>query len=297
MNKNRKQRMKWVAKRPLYADYLLIITGTAILALSIQWFYDPVGLVTGGFTGIAIIVKLTSLALVENGIPLWMTNLMLNIPVFLIALKIKGKQFVGRSGFATLLLSVWLYVIPAVDMAQKDPLLAAVFGGVLSGVGIGFVLLAKATTGGTDLLAVLFQRRLRQYSVVQVMQVIDGAIVLAGLYVFGLKTGLYAVIAIYISAKVSDALLEGMKFSKAAFIITDRYQQTAQALMEQLNRGVTGFFAKGMYSGEEKCILYCVVSKKEIVDLKELVVDIDKNAFVIVSDAREVLGEGFISSV
>lgn len=286
--------IKWLGKKPPWADYLLILAGTGCMGLGIQWFYDPSGLVTGGFTGIAIIAKLASLSFVSGGIPLWLTNLALNIPVFLIALKVKGKRFVGRTGIATVLLSAWLYLIPSMDMAQQDPLLAAVFGGVISGVGIGLVLLARATTGGTDLMAVLIQKKLRHYSVVQIMQVIDGMVVLAGLYAFGLKTGLYAVIAIYIVSKVSDALMEGMKFSKAAYIITDHYDEMAKVLMEQLNRGVTGFHAKGMYSQNEKCILYCVVSKKEIVDLKEIVAKLDAKAFVIVSDAREVLGEGFI---
>lgn len=264
------------------------------MALGIQWFFDPSGLVTGGFTGIAIIVRQMSLSITEGGIPLWLTNLILNIPMFLIAWKIKGRQFVGRTAVATSLLSFWLYVISPVNMAQNDPLLAAVFGGVIMGVGIGLILLARATTGGTDMAAALIQHKLRHYSVVQIMQIIDGLIVLFGLYAFGLKAGLYAVIAIYITSKVSDALMEGMKYSKAAFIVTDYHDEIAQALMAKLNRGITGISAVGMYSGKEKCMLYCVVSKKEIVDLKEIVVDIDRSAFVIVSDAREVFGEGFM---
>ncbi|MCI8489565.1 MAG: YitT family protein [Lachnospiraceae bacterium] len=281
-------------QRPLYADFILLIMGTGCIALGIQWFYDPSGFVTGGFTGIAIIIRQLSLEVTEGGIPLWLTNLALNIPVFLIALKIKGKGFVGKTGFATAMLSFWLYVIPAVDMSQGDLILASVFGGGISGIGIGLVFLAKATTGGTDMVAVLIQHKLRHYSVVLIMEFLDGAIVFAGLFVFGLKSGLYAMIAIFIVSKISDALMEGLKYSKAAFIITEQYEQVAQSLMENLERGVTGLNAKGMYSGGEKCMLYCVVSKKEIVDLKELVARIDRNAFVIVTDVREVLGEGFL---
>lgn len=283
-------------KKPIYLDYLLIIAGTGLIALGIQWMYDPSGFVTGGFTGIGIIVKQVTIGLTEGGIPIWLTNLALNIPVFLLALKLKGRRFIARTAVATTLLSAWLYVIPTIDMAQGDPLLAAVFGGVLFGVGMGLVLLAHATTGGTDMVAVLIRRKLRHYSVVQIMQVLDGSIVIAGLYAFGLKIGLYAIISIYIATKVSDALMEGLKFSKAAFIVTDHYKEVADALLEKLDRGVTGLRAVGMYSGDEKCVLYCVVSKKEIVDLKEIVVSIDKNAFVIVSDAREVLGEGFVEN-
>ena len=286
--------MNWLNRRPPYIDYLLIIVGSGFFAFGVSCFYDPVGLVTGGFTGIAIIVRTLSLTTVDGGVPLWLTNLVLNIPVFFIAFKMKGIRFVGKTGIATALLSLWLYLMPQMNMAQGDPLLAAVFGGVVSGVGIGLVLLAKATTGGTDLVAVLIQSKLRQYSVIGIMQVIDGLVVVAGLYVFGLRTGLYAFIAIYTASKVSDTLLEGMKFSKAAMIVTKKSGQVAQALMEKLNRGVTGLYAKGMYTGDERCILYCVVSKKEIVTLKDIVVGIDDGAFVIVSDAREVLGEGFI---
>lgn len=286
--------MKLLNRKPGYLEYLLITIGTGLMALGIQCFYDPSGFVTGGFTGIAIIVRQVSLGVLEGGIPLWLTNIILNVPVFLAALRIKGRRFIGKTAVATVMLSVWLYLIPCVNMAQGDFVLAAIFGGVLSGVGMGLVFLARATTGGTDMLSALIQHKLRHYSLVQIMQVLDGLVVLVGLYAFGWKAGLYAIVAIYIGAKVSDALLEGMKYTKAAFIITEHHERVAQALMEKLDRGVTGLNAKGMYSGEGKMMLYCVVSRKEIVDLKEIVVGIDRNAFVIVSDAREVLGEGFI---
>lgn len=287
-------KMKILNSRPWYVDFLFIVLGTGIMALAIQCIFEPIGLVTGGFTGIAIIIRKVTSGLVEGGIPLWLTNIVLNIPVFLFALKIKGKRFIGRTVIGTVLLSFWLYIIPQVDLTQGDYMLSAIFGGVITGIGIGFVLLAKATTGGTDMVSVLIQHKVRHYSVVQILQVIDGAVVLAGLYVFGLKPALYAVVAIFITSKVSDALMEGMKYSKAAFIITDRYQEVADAIMTKLDRGLTGLDATGMYSGDKKIVLYCVVSKKEIVDLKDIVAEIDTKAFVIVTDAREVLGEGFL---
>ena len=287
-------KMKILNSRPWYVDFLFIVLGTGIMALAIQCIFEPIGLVTGGFTGVAIIIRKVTAGLVEGGIPLWLTNIVLNIPVFLFALKIKGKRFIGRTVIGTVLLSFWLYIIPQVDLTQGDYMLSAIFGGVITGIGIGFVLLAKATTGGTDMVSVLIQHKVRHYSVVQILQVIDGAVVLAGLYVFGLKPALYAVVAIFITSKVSDALMEGMKYSKAAFIITDRYQEVADAIMTKLDRGLTGLDATGMYSGDKKTVLYCVVSKKEIVDLKDIVAEIDTKAFVIVTDAREVLGEGFL---
>ena len=288
--------MRIMNSRPWYVDYLFIFMGTGIMALAIQCIFEPIGLVTGGFSGIAIIIRKMPAGIVEGGVPLWLTNLALNVPVFIAALIIKGRKFLGRTVIGTVLLSFWLYVIPQVDLTQGDYMLSAVFGGVITGFGIGFVLLAKATTGGTDMVSALIQKYVRHYSVVQILQVIDGMVVLAGLYVFGLKPALYAIVAIFITSKVSDALMEGMKYSKAAFIITDYYKEIADAIMTQLDRGLTGLDATGMYSGDKKTVLYCVVSKKEIVELKDIVAKIDPKAFVIVTDAREVFGEGFLEN-
>ena len=277
-------------RRPLWIDAILMVVGTGLMALAIQCIYDPVGLVTGGFTGVAIIAKYVT----KGAVPLWLTNLVLNVPLFLLAALIKGKKFVARTAVATVLLSAWLYVIPLWDLAEGDYVLSAIFGGVICGVGMGMVLLARATTGGTDLLAALIQHKLRHYTIMQIICVIDGIIVAVGIYSFGVKAALYAIVAIYVTSKVSDTLMEGMKYSKAVFIVSDRYKEISDAIMTQMDRGVTGLDAVGMYSGDEKCMLYCVVSKKEIVVLKEIILKIDNNAFVIVTDAREVVGEGFL---
>lgn len=285
--------MERIASKKPWLAWVMILAGTGLMSVGIKCIFDPMGLVTGGFTGIAILVKAVTEPLVEGGIPLWLTNLALNVPVFAAALLLQGRRFIGRTAAATLLLSAWLYVLPEFDLSGQDYPLAAIFGGVILGVGMGMIFLVRATTGGTDMVAALLQRRLKHYSVPQIMQVLDGVIVVLGLSLFGLKPGLYSIAAIYISAKISDALLEGFKFSKAVFIISEKYAEVAKSIMDTMERGVTGLRAQGMYSGQEKCMLYCVVSKKEIVELKELVLKIDKNAFVIVSDAREVLGEGF----
>ena len=277
-------------RRPLWIDAILMVVGTGLMALAIQCIYDPVGLVTGGFTGVAIIAKYVT----KGAVPLWLTNLGLNVPLFLLAALVKGKKFVARTAVATVLLSAWLYVIPLWNLAEGDYVLSAIFGGVICGVGMGMVLLARATTGGTDMLAALIQHKLRHYTIMQIICVIDGIIVAVGIYSFGVKAALYAIVAIYVTSKVSDTLMEGMKYSKAVFIVSDRYKEISDAIMTQMDRGVTGLDAVGMYSGDEKCMLYCVVSKKEIVVLKEIILKIDNNAFVIVTDAREVVGEGFL---
>ena len=275
-------------------SYLMIIVGAASFGVAIQNIYDPTGLVTGGFTGLAIIVKAITSQFMKGGIPLWLTNTILNIPVFILGYILMGRKFLGRSLFGTLMLSFWLYILPPLDLAQGDYMLAALFGGLFSGAGVGLVLRANGTTGGTDMLAALIHRKLRHYTVAQIMMVLDGCVVFAGLFLFGIRSTLYAIVAIFVATKVSDSVLEGFNYSKAAYIITDQYEEIAKRIMEELDRGLTGLSAKGMYTNEDKCVLYCVVSMKEIVVLKELVSEVDRNAFVIVSDVREVLGEGFL---
>lgn len=236
-------------KKSVVWDYIMVIIGTGLLAMSIKCLYDPVGLVTGGFTGLCIVIKEVTEGIVDGGIPLWLSNLILNIPLFLVAWKVKGKRFIWRTIIGTFLLSAWIYVIPAVDLTQQDYFLVAVFGGCIGGAGMGLILLGRATTGGTEMVAVLLQHFLRHYSVVQIMQVLDAMIVLFGLYMFGLKAGMYAIVAIFVTTKVSDGLMEGFKYSKSAFIITDHYEAVADRVLQELDRGLTGLYAKGMYSG------------------------------------------------
>ena len=280
--------------RTLIRNYLLIIIGTALMAFAIASVLEPASLVTGGFSGIAIIVKQYTGHLIPGGVPLSVTNLALNIPVFLIAIRLKGLRYLIHTLFATVMLSFWLSVLPVVPLAGDDLLLASLYGGILMGAGIGLVFVTGATTGGTDLIAALVQHFLRHYSISNILWVIDTAVVLVGVYLYGIQITLYAIIAIYLTSKISDGIIDGLKFSKAAFIITEKPEALAALVMEELGRGVTGISATGMYSGDSKNMLLCVVSKKEIVRLKELAKSCDPNAFVIVTDVREVLGEGFV---
>lgn len=285
--------MKITGKKPLYLEYMLIIIGTALMATAITSCFDAAGMVTGGFSGIAIIVKAGTKGLYGNGVPLWVTNLVLNVPVFFLAAKIKGFSFVKKALMGDISLTVWLAVLPAWKLSE-DIFLAALYGGILQGVGIGLVFLGGGTTGGTDLLAAIIQKYMKHYSIAQVMQFVDGAVVVAGMYVFGVERALYAIIAVYLVTKVSDGIIEGLKFSKAVYIITDKPDEVSRMVMEDIDRGITGIRAKGMYSGNDKLMLFCVVGKKELVHLKEMIDEIDPKAFVIVGDAREVHGEGFI---
>ena len=286
--------LKVNGKKPVGLDYLMIIVGTGLMSLAINSVFDAAGMVTGGFSGIAIIIKAWTKNLIEGGIPLWVTNCVLNLPLFVIAWKVRGFSFIKRAILGEISLSVWLAIQPVWNLAGNDLLLSALYSGVIQGVGIGLVFLGGGTTGGTDMMAAIIQKFLKHYSIAQIMQVIDAMVVLVGMYVFGVHKALYAIIAVYLVTKVSDGLIEGLKFSKAAYIITGKPKEISDMIINDLDRGVTVINARGMYSGQDKLMLFCVVNKKEIIMLKEKVDEIDPDAFVIVTDAREVHGEGFI---
>lgn len=277
-------------------DVLFVLAGTLLMAVAVNMVYDPLEMVTGGVTGIGIVVKHLTQNLVFGGVPVWLTNAVCNAPLFLTAVLVLGKRFLKKTLFATVALTAFLYLIPITPLFREDYLLAAVFGGVIAGAGIGLVLAASATTGGTDLLCTLIHKKLKHYSVPQLLIVVDGLIVLGGVAAFGINESLYAAIAIFITAKMSDGILEGLKFSKMAYIISEKSDEIVRDIMRELDRGVTALHATGMYSGQERRVLLCVVAKKEIAAVLDIVNKNDRAAFVIVSDAREVMGEGFIES-
>lgn len=286
--------MEYGKFRPAYVDYLLMFVGAGIVAFANNSVFETSNLVTGGFTGIGIVIKELTSFFIEDGIPVWLTNLALNIPVFILGAKIKGLRFLKRTLFATISLSIWLYILPEIPLGIDDLMLSAIFGGGIFGVGLGMVFSARGTTGGSDLVAALIQHYMPHYSLVQVVQVVDAVIVILGAYTFGITMAMYAILAIVVMTYISDYLIEGGKFAKVAFIITDHKEDVTNVVFDQLGRGLTGWDAKGMYSDTHRNMLFCVVSKKEIVVLKECIGNIDPKAFVVVSDVREVLGEGFL---
>ena len=183
----------------------------------------------------------------------------------------------------------------SVDAA--DYLLAAVYGGAACGAGIGLVLKSGFTTGGTDMLGVLLHRFFRQYALASIIQVLDMAVIIAGVLVFGMSVSLYAIIAVYVTALVTDTVLEGTKQARAVWIISDKNEQIAPVVMGKMHRGITRFPASGVYTQQEKSVLLCVVSIKQIPYLKEIVMEIDENSFLIVGDVREVMGNGFVQKL
>ncbi len=277
----------------LWKDIFYILAGTFLMALGINLAFDPMGLVCGGVTGLAIVIKHVTGMLWEGGLPVWLTNLLFNGPLFLVALVKKGSRYIAKTMFATVMLSVWIYILPIYQLFD-DYVPAMLFGGVMSGAGIGLVLARMATTGGTDLLSALIHEKVKHFSIPQLLAVIDGAIVVLGALVFGVDNAMYAICVVYLCSKISDGILQGVKFAKMAHIISDKAEEIAEVVLKDVDRGATGVNVQGMYSKEEKKMLICVVTKKEIVQLIDIVHKIDPSAFVIVNDVREVMGEGFI---
>jgi len=287
------RQMRLETKNENILNYIYIIVGATILAAGVNMFFAKLKLVTGGLSGLAIVIEYLTKKHYGIEIPLWFTNIAVNIPLIAIAIKLKGRKFVGKSIFASVYLSFALYYTSFIPSPQVDLLLASIFGGVFVGTGLGFVLRASASTGGTDLAANIIKVYLKNVPIAKIILVIDSSIVLLGAFVFGAQKAMYALISIYIVAKVIDSILEGINFSKAVFIISDYSNEIAEILMTDLNRGVTGIHATGMYTKGEKQVLFVVVGKNEIVPLQKMVKQVDTKAFITVADVREVLGEGF----
>ncbi|HBY21340.1 MAG TPA: YitT family protein [Clostridiales bacterium] len=286
-------RVEKIKLEKIIKEYIYIIIGTTLLALGITLFYEPDDLVTGGVVGLGIIVK--SVAEHNFGIqmPLWLNNLLFNIPLFIAAIIVKGKRFGVKSLFATIYLTVALYYTSLIYVPKYDLLISSIYGGVLTGIGLGMVFGAYGTTGGTDMLASIVNYYIRGATVGKILFYIDGIIIAMGFWVFGIEKGLYAIIAVFVTTKVLDGMLEGVKFAKAVYIVSEQADEIGHIILKKLGRGVTVLSGRGMYSNKDKNVLFCVVGKRQIVKLKDMIQGIDQKAFVVVYDAREVLGEGF----
>ena len=274
-------------------DWFFLLAGTALMAVGAEGFFEHAELVAGGITGIGIMLDAWTTARYGVHIPLWFVNLAGNLPLFLIAWKLKGKDFVSRSILTAVLFSLMLYVEEAFPLYSRDPLLAAVYGGVALGIGLGLVLSVDSTTGGVELAATLLNAKFRSVSVPRFIFLLDAAIILAGMTFFGVEMGLYAILAVYITDQFISWVVEGPYAAKAAWIISEKSGEIATALLSELCRGVTAFPAEGGYTGREKEVLFCVFSKKEVHSMKSIIMNIDKNAFFLITDIREVLGKGF----
>lgn len=274
-------------------DWFFLLAGTALMAVGAEGFFEHADLVAGGITGIGIMLDEWTSALFGVHIPLWFVNFAGNLPLFLIAWKRKGKDFVSRSMLAAALFSLMLYVEELFPLYSSDPLLAAVFGGTALGVGLGLVLSVDSTTGGVELAATLLHLKFRSVSVPRFIFILDAVIILAGMVFFGVEMGLYAILAVFITDQFLGWVVEGPSYARAAWIISEKSEEISGALMTELGRGVTAFSAAGKYTGQEREVLFCVFSQKEVHSVKSIIMNIDKNAFFLVTDIREVLGKGF----
>lgn len=269
------------------SSYGVITIGTFLMGLGTNLVYEPMSMVTGGFSGVGIMLH----SLLR--IPVWVTTIGLNIPLFLLARKTHGKAFLLQSLYAMLTFSLALAVIPMVSIAERDYLMASLLGGALHGVGLGLVFSTGSSTGGTDLLSVLLHPVFPVMRVANILGIIDALIVALGMLLFGVRTALYAIVAVFVTAKIMDGVTAGMRYAKVLYIISDESHEIANLVMEKLQRGVTALKGNGMYSGEEKQVLMCVVSRREAVSMVKYIKEADEKAFVIIADAREVMGEGF----
>lgn len=285
-----------------FLNYSLIIIGSFILASGFVLFITPHKIVPGGVFGISIVIHYLTenmLAWAPGGFPIGLMGLILNIPLTIIGIKILGPRFGIKTIIGFFLTSAFIDGITLVRgghaLVEGDPLLSAIFGGVLIGFGLGLIFNAKATSGGSDIIAMIFAKYTR-LPVGQLIIYVDSVIVLVGLVAFGdWRIPLYSWIVLFITGKVIDVTMQGISYDKTLFIISDQYEQIRIKIIEDLNRGGTFISGKGMYNGAEKTIIFTVVNRREVAILQEFIHQIDPKAFVTVFNAHEILGEGFRS--
>lgn len=275
-----------LSRKDTVFEYILVIAGAAVIALGFNVFLFPNQVASGGVSGISTIL---------HGLFGWNAGLVqyaFNIPLFIAGVFFLGKTFGLKSFVGTLALPFFVILTENWEPWTLNPLLGAIFGGIIVGSGIGLVFKGKASTGGTDLLAQIITKYTGLTLGTSVL-LIDGLIAISAAVVFDLEKGLYAIIGLYVTTKTIDLVQMGFSQSKMVYIITTKQDEVRDAIYEEINRGVTKLPAIGGYTGKDRPIIMVVVYQTEFTKLKQLVKTIDPAAFVIVSDAYEVLGEGF----
>lgn len=298
LQKERVFSKKWLV------SYSLTIIGSFILAAGFVLFINPYNIVPGGVYGIGIVVHHLTQGMFSfwpTGIPVGLFGLVLNIPLTIIGVKILGPKFGIKTIVGFVLTSVFMDIL-TLYFGEKDPLglagdifMACVFGGVLIGFGLGLIFKAKATSGGSDIVAMIIAKYTR-LPLGQLMIYVDSAIVLFGLAVFrDWRIPLYSWIVIFVTGKVIDITMQGVSYEKTLFIISSRFELIRDKIINDLNRGGTYIPGKGMFNNSEKTIIFTVLNRRELAILEEYIHQVDSGAFVTVMDANEILGEGFRS--
>lgn len=265
-----------------------IIIGCLLMAAGISLFLLPNQLSSGGFAGISTI------AYYLFGLPLGTTMLILNIPLIILTIIRVGKETAIKGIVGTIVLSVFIDILEKFKPLTEDRFLACIYGGILIGLGTAIILKASASTGGTDLLTYIVRSFKPHYRVSNLIIIVDTAIVLLNVIFFKeIEIGLYSAIAIYINGKMIDIIFEGIYFTKMMFIVSNKYKDIAKEIEDRLDRGSTAIYAKGMYTREKKMMLWCVASRGEVAEIKQIAQDIDPRSFIVISSAREAWGKGF----
>ena len=272
-------------KWEIVKDYLLLLAGTFLTALAFNFFLVPHRIAPGGFSGIATVVYYVF------HVPVGITMLLLNVPVFIIGVKKMGGDFGLKTVISTILLSAFIDLV-RVPSITGDSILASIYGGVLMGLGLGLVFRGNATTGGTDLLAKIIHNF---YPFIGRMDLVYRRllVVFTAAMVFGPSQALYALVSLYLSARVVDLVLEGMNTAKAFVVISDYTEEISRRIISEMERGVTFIDGQGAYTRQKKNIILCVVNRMQVTRLKSIINEVDPLAFVLVTDVKEVMGEGF----
>ena len=277
--------MRTMRKRYLL-ELIGVVVGTAFMALSFQAFLVPNQMAAGGVSGLGVILFHL------YAVPVGLTVFLVNIPLFILAWVILGWKVVANSLAGTILLPLMLEVFAYIPVVTQDMLLASVFGGIGVGIGLGLVFRSHGSTGGTALGALLISH-FSQLSSGKSLIGADLAIILASGFVFSAEAAMFALISLFVTSKVIDLVQEGLFYSKAAIIISDENEVIADKIMAEIGRGATFLKGSGAYTGERREIMLCVLSQSQVTHIKDIVREIDPDAFVIVSNVGEVLGEGF----
>ena len=278
------------SKLKVILEYLVILIGAALMGLSIVLFLSPNKIAAGGVSGLAVVINHLF------NLPIGMIMLVFNIPLFFIGLKVLGKRFSIRTLFGMIAFSLFTDVfnnvlhLPAVT---ENPLLASLYGGLLLGIGLGIVFKANGSTGGSDIVAQIFSQK-RIMTAGNTFILIDFIVIsIAGLCFKGVEYALWGFIALYISSKIVDVIIAGLGYAKATLIISDRSEEIKDIIFEKMNRGVTFLKSEGAYSRRSRDVILCIVSRREVAKLSEIVKAADPDTFVIIQEVHQVLGKGF----